>query len=88
MGSHMWSVQCPYCGFDEMIVSSYNSLYFEVLCQICGYKRWTEERVPDNNDVKIAKRILSKMGIKEKQKALELYSDDNIPLIARLKGIF
>lgn len=88
MGSHVWAGQCPYCGFEEMIVSSYDSLYFEVSCQICGYSRWTEEKVPDNFDVELAKRALSEMGAKEKQKAVELYREDNIPLIARLKGKF
>ena len=61
MGSHVWAAQCPYCGFEEMIVSSYDSLYFEVSCQICGYAIWTEERLPNDHDVQLAKRALSKM---------------------------
>lgn len=85
MGSHVWAAQCPYCGFEEMIVSSYDSLYFEVSCQICGYAIWTEERLPNDHDVQLAKRALSKMDDEEKGKALELYCEDNIPLIARLK---
>lgn len=85
MGSHVWVEQCPCCGFEEMIVSSYDSLYFEVTCRICGYARWTEERVPDNHDVQLAKRALGKMDDEEKGKALELYCEDNIPLVARLK---
>ncbi|MCL5074195.1 MAG: hypothetical protein M1136_00875 [Chloroflexi bacterium] len=86
MGSHVWAEQCPYCGFEDMIVSSYDSFYFEIACQICGYARWVEERVPDNHDVELAKRALSEMDAEEKQKAMQLYGEDNIPLIARLKG--
>ena len=85
MGSHVWVAQCPCCGFEEMIVSSYDSLYFEATCQICGYAKWTEESVPDNHDVQLAKQALGKMDDKEKQKALELYYEDNIPLVVRLK---
>lgn len=86
MGSHVWMEQCPYCGFEEMIAFSHDSLYFEVTCQICGYARWTEERVPHNHDVELAKEALSKMDEKEKQKAMELYSEDYTPFIVRLKG--
>lgn len=85
MGCHVWLEQCQYCGFEEMIVSSYNNLYFEVTCQICGYVKSIEEKVPDEQDVQLAKRALSEMGAKEKQKAVELYHEYNIPLIARLK---
>ena len=88
MGSHVWTEKCPYCGFEEMIVSSYNSLYFDVTCQICGYSRWTEEMVPDTQDVELAKRVLSKINEEEKQKAIDLYYEDNISYIARLKGKF
>lgn len=88
MGSHVWPGQCPYCGFEEMVVSSYDSLYFEASCQICGYARWTEEKVPDDHDVQLAKQALGKMDDGEKQKALALYDEDNIPLVARLKENF
>ena len=88
MGCHVWLEQCQYCGFEEMIVSSYNNLYFEVTCQICGYVKSTEEKVPDSHDVELAKQALSKMGTAEKQKMVELYDDDNIPLVARLKDEF
>lgn len=86
MGSHVWVEQCPYCGFEEMIVSSCDGAYFEVACQICGYRKWTEEQVPNDYDIEKAKQILSKMDEKEKQKAKELYCHDNIPLIVRLRG--
>jgi len=85
MGSHVWEGQCPYCGFEEMIFSSYDSFYFEINCQICGYSKWTEEKVPDNQDVVLAKQAMNKMGSKEIQKAINLYYKDNTPLVARLK---
>jgi hypothetical protein len=85
MGSHNWMVQCPYCGFDEMPVSSCDTNYFEMGCPICGYARWTEEKVPDNYDVKLAKHKLVGMSTEEKQKAAELYYEDKIALVSRLK---
>lgn len=88
MGSHVWVERCPYCGFEEMVASTYDSLYFEVTCQICGYAIWTEGRVPSDHDVQLAKRALSRMDDEEKRKALELYCEDNIPLVARLKENF
>lgn len=86
MGSHVWTERCPCCSFEEMVVSSNGSLYFEANCQICGYAKWTEERVPDHRDVELAKRALGHMNDDEKQKATELYYEDDIPLVARLKG--
>lgn len=88
MGSHTWAEQCAYCGFKEMIVSTCDSFYFEAACPICGYARWTEEKVPDNHDIELAKQALSKMDDKEKQETMELYEDDNIPLVARRKRKF
>jgi len=86
MGCHVWLEQCPYCGFEEMMVSTYDTLDFEIICQICGYTKWPEQKVPDSSDVELAKKALSEMDAKEKQKAVELYYADSIPLIARLKG--
>ena len=85
MGSHSWKQQCPHCGFEEMTVSCYNSLYFEATCPICGYARWTNEKVPDNHDIELAKRKLAEMDAKERQKAIELYHEDGISFIARLR---
>lgn len=85
MGFHSWSAECPYCGFEEMTVSTWSDLYFEMECPICGYAKWTDEKVPDNYDVELAKRQLVEMSAEEKQKAVELYDEDKIPLVARLK---
>ena len=85
MGSHVWEEKCPCCGFEEMTVSSYDALYFEATCPICGYTRWMEEKVPDNYDVELAKRKLAEMDDEEKEEATELYHEDGIPFIARLK---
>jgi hypothetical protein len=68
-----------------MIVSSYDAIYFEAICPMCGYERWTEERIPDEQDVELVKRKLTEMNADEKQKAIELYYEDNIPFITRLK---
>ena len=88
MGSHTWTEQCPYCGFEEMMVSTYDTLDFEIICQICGYTKWPEQKAPDSSDVELAKRALSEMDAKEIQKAVELHYEDNIPLVVRLKGKF
>lgn len=85
MGSHTWTTQCPHCSFEEMIVSSGDDFYFEATCPICGYERWTEEKIPDNHDIELAKRKLSEMNADEKQKTIELYHEENIPFIDRLK---
>ena len=85
MGSHNWTQQCPYCGFEKMIVSTYGNFHFEIACPICGYGSWTEDKVPDNYDIELAKRKLTEMDTKEKEEATELYYEDNTPLITRLK---
>jgi len=85
MGSHTWTERCPYCGFEEMNVSSYDTFYFEATCPICGYTRWTEEKVPDSRNTEIAKRKLAEMNTQEKEEVIELFYEDNIPLTARLK---
>jgi uncharacterized Zn finger protein (UPF0148 family) len=84
MGSHTWFSQCPHCGFEKMIVSSYDNSYFDAACPICGYSRWTEEKVPKTQDIELAKRTLSEMDNKQRDKALDQYYEDDIPVIARL----
>lgn len=88
MGTHVWLEQCQYCGLEEMLVCTTDNLNFEIACQICGYKRWTEEKFPSNIDIEQAKQALSKMDVKEKQRITELYFVDSIPLIDRLKDRF
>jgi len=84
MGMHTWTDKCPYCGFEEMFVSADNNDNFEIACQICGYTKWTEEKIPDNKATKFAVQTLSKMDEDEKQKAIDLFNDDRIPLVVRL----
>ncbi len=72
MGSHDWFEQCPYCGFENMLVSSYSGIYFDVICPICGYARWTEEKIPQAEDVELAKRTLRAMSAEEKENVIEL----------------
>jgi len=86
MSSHTWFSECPHCRFEKMIVSSNGSLYIEVSCPICGYLLWTEEKVPDNHDIELAKHKITKMDIKETDKAVEQFYEDNIPLISRSKA--
>jgi len=57
MGFHNWSERCAYCGFENMSVSSDGGFYFEAKCPVCGYERWTEEKIPENADVELAKSI-------------------------------
>lgn len=63
MGLHTWTAQCPYCSFEEMIVSNGDAIYFEIICPICGYERWTEEKISDNHDIELVKRKLSGMSV-------------------------
>ncbi len=85
MGSHIWTDKCPYCGFEKMVVSCYNQ-DFEVMCQICGYEKWTEEKIPKHHDVELAKLALSKITDEEKEKVIEAYYDDRTPLVVRIKA--
>lgn len=87
MGFHSWTEQCPYCGFEEMNISSDGVSYFEVICPVCGYVKWVEEKLPGSHDIEIAKQTLCKMDAERKQKAIELYYEDNLPLIKRLKNL-
>lgn len=85
MGSHTWEGNCPCCGFEHMLVASYGGDYFDMNCPVCGYAKWTEERKPNSEDVELAKRTISKMSDEETEKVIELYDEDNTPLIVRLK---
>jgi len=84
MGSHNWTVECPECGFEEALSSSFNEL-LELICPICGYKRWVEQRTPSPDDVQLAKRCVSEMSYKEKMDAVESFNETGLPLIVRLK---
>ena len=86
MGSHTWFEQCRYCGFEYMLVSSYSGIYSDVICPICGYARWTEEKIPNTEDVELVKRTLREMSTEERENVIELYHEENVPLIARLRG--
>ena len=85
MGSHTWEDRCPYCGFEKMCVSSYDSLHFEAICPICGYERWAEEKIPQTEDIELAMRTISEMNSEEKENVVESYHEKNVPLIVRLK---
>jgi hypothetical protein len=83
VGSHVWTDQCPCCAFEKMNVSTYDSLHFDVTCQICGYKRWTEERIPPRHDIYLAKQLLRNMDHSGKERAIIQHSEDGIPLVIR-----
>jgi hypothetical protein len=85
MSSHSWYDQCRFCGFENMLVSNYSGIYFEVICPICGYTRWTEERIPQVEDIELAKQRLREMNVEERENMIELYYEDNVSLISRLK---
>jgi uncharacterized Zn finger protein len=83
MGYHSWAYICPYCNFEEMNVCTDGYLHLEMSCPICGYVRWTEEKIPELHYVKLAKEKVAQMDAEEKQKAIDMYCEDNIPLVAR-----
>jgi uncharacterized Zn finger protein (UPF0148 family) len=85
MGCHQWIEQCSYCGFEEMNISSDGFFYLEAFCPICGYEKWTEEKIPDDQNVQAAKRTLSGMSNEEKQKAIDLYYEDGLSFVKRVK---
>lgn len=85
MGYHAWQERCPHCGFAQMDASIYDSIFLEAACPVCGYKRWTEEKLPTVENVELARRMVSKMGIEEVEKVVELYHQEYVPLIFRLR---
>ncbi len=85
MGSHNWFDKCPYCGFENMLVSSNRDVYFEIVCPVCGYSRWTEENIPHVDDIELARRTIREMNDKEREGVIELYHEENVPLITRIK---
>jgi len=85
MGYHSFAHRCPYCDFEEMIACTDGYLNLEMSCPICGYMRWTEEKAPKVQDIEFAREKAAKMDAEEKQKAIDMYYEDNIPLVTRLK---
>jgi len=85
MGSHIWFEQCPHCDFEEMIVCTDGYLNLEMSCPICGYIRWTQEKAPKVQDIEIARKKTAEMDAEEKQKAIDMYYEDNFPLVRRLR---
>jgi len=81
MGFHNWFEQCPCCDFENMLVSSYRDIYFDVICPVCGYSRWTEEKIPQNEDIELAKETIREMNSEERESVIELYREKNVPLI-------
>lgn len=53
---------------------------------LCGYERWTDEKILDVRDIELAKRAISEIDDEEIEEILELYHENNISLIARLKN--
>lgn len=86
MGTHVWTDRCDHCGFEDMQVSTYDSFYHDVVCQICGYRRWTEERTPSHADIDLAKQALRGMSNSAKERAVMQHEEDGIPLVVRLRN--
>jgi len=84
MGTHNWTQRCPCCGFEQMIIFS-DGIHFEATCQICGYSIWSEEKIPVNRDIELAKQALREMTAEEKEKAIELFCKEGVPLVSRLR---
>jgi len=68
-----------------MIVRTDGYLNLEMSCPICGYARWTEEKIPNAEDVEAAKLIIATISDEEKEKVVELYHEERVPHIVRLK---
>jgi hypothetical protein len=69
-----------------MQVSSLNGEYIDVACPICGYSRWTEEKMPTPKEVQLSKDRLNLMNMREKEKAVNLFYKRRTPLVSRLKN--
>lgn len=87
MGWHSWIEQCPYCNFEGMLVSSNGGRKFDVICPICGYATWTEEKTPSLEDVELARQTISAMSADEIEEAIESFYEFELPLVTRSKGI-
>lgn len=85
MGFHTWVEKCPCCGFEEMTVAGSADFHFEAQCPICGYAKWSEEKFPKIRDIQVAKDLLTQLPPDRIQESIELYQEDSIPLVERVK---
>jgi len=85
MGSHMWHDRCPHCGFDGMVVWSYNQVYLEAACPMCGYEISPDERIPSGGDLELIKEALVGMNASDKKRVVESWWNDRVPLVVKLK---
>ncbi len=86
MGFHNWTDKCPHCGFEQLEVSSYNNIYIEAACPICGYQLWSDEKKPIQKDIESAKNLLQEMNKEDIEESIEQFREDSIPLIQRPKN--
>jgi len=85
MSSHQWTDRCPYCGYENMLVSIQGSIYIDITCPICGYSLWTEEKTPHAKDIELAKQTLQKLSTEEKEGLVELFHEENVPFVTLLR---
>lgn len=86
MGSHMWYDQCPYCGFDEMVVQSDGLACLEAACPMCGYEIRPGWRIPAGGELERVRRALDRMSTSDKAGIVESWWDDRVPFVDRLKA--
>lgn len=83
MGTHTWNEDCPACDFGGMIVSVDRDTYFGADCPVCGYRRWTEEKMPDAEQLELAKKLLSEMSAEQLEQVLVECDEEGIALVER-----
>ncbi len=91
MSDHEWEGECPYCGFQEIIVRTgnhynYAQYYFEIFCPICGFARWTDGKDPENADMDWAKRKLKEMSPEEIAQVIASSEEDGLSLAERYRN--
>jgi uncharacterized Zn finger protein (UPF0148 family) len=70
-----------------MRISVSSNFYFEIICPMCGYTRWVEEKLPDEHDLELVKQSLAKMSYEERQKTAELCYEEGVSFVDRLKNL-
>lgn len=85
MSYHRWHSQCPYCGFDHLIVESDGGLNFALACPLCGFESSTLQREPTTKDVALAVHILTQFDERQRRDLAESWWDDKTPFVQKIR---